>query len=242
MKTKNIRGGYILISLGMIALSTSLSTLEIDYKRLTETKKSIRLCNINIGGAHKPDIDIKPEFGTNKITLPDVYGLDLIVSSDNSVEIIEHRSAYELPIPEVSDEGKSVIVDSEGKYALGSGGASLYLHTLYFNDGGEGEAKALISVVSIDKEPYTASNVSSKVGNDIDSSETKPNIIKVLPTDDIDSQNLFADVIVSCGVYDGIGLYIGKAVLDGTYIKKSYAVPTGLEGYMNFDHDTVTQI
>lgn len=118
MKMKNVRGGYILISLDMIDISDDDSVIEIDFSRLTESKKSIRLCNINVGGEHKPDIDIKPDFGEDSITLSDVYGFDLVVSADNSVEITEHRSAYELPIPEVSDAGKTIIVDSEGKYAL----------------------------------------------------------------------------------------------------------------------------
>lgn len=118
MKMKNVRGGYILISLDMIDISDDDSVIEIDFSRLTESKKSIRLCNINVGGEHKPDIDIKPDFGEDTIILSDVYGYDLIVSDDNSVLISEHRSAYELPIPEVSDAGKTIIVDSEGKYGL----------------------------------------------------------------------------------------------------------------------------
>ena len=118
MKTKNIRGGYILISLGMVDISADSPSLEIDFSRLTSSKKSIRLCNINIDGEHKPDINIQPSFGEDSITLSDVYGYDLIVSDDNSVEVTEHRSAYELPIPEVSDAGKTIIVDSEGKYGL----------------------------------------------------------------------------------------------------------------------------
>ena len=84
-----IKGGYILISLGLIALSTSYSG-SIDYDRISRTKKHIVLTGIKVGDTVMPDICVKPVYGNGTITFEDVYGFDVVVSSNNSVSVSEH--------------------------------------------------------------------------------------------------------------------------------------------------------
>ena len=86
---KPIKGGYILISLGLIALSTSYSG-SIDYDRISKTKKRIVLTGIKVADTVMPDITVKPIFGNGTITFEDVYGYDIVVSSNNSVSVSEH--------------------------------------------------------------------------------------------------------------------------------------------------------
>ena len=84
-----IKGGYILISLGLIALSTSYSG-SIDYDKISRTKKHIVLTGIKVGDTVMPDICVKPVYGNGTITFEDVYGFDVVVSSNNSVSVSEH--------------------------------------------------------------------------------------------------------------------------------------------------------
>lgn len=84
-----IKGGYILISLGLIALSTSYSG-SIDYDRISKTKKHIVLTGIKIATTVMPDIAVKPIYGNGTITFEDVYGFDVVISSNNSVSVSEH--------------------------------------------------------------------------------------------------------------------------------------------------------
>lgn len=86
---KQIRGGYILVSLGLIALSTSYSG-SIDYDRISRTKKHIVLTGIKIASTVMPDITVKPIYGNGTITFEDVYGFDIVISSNNSVSVSEH--------------------------------------------------------------------------------------------------------------------------------------------------------
>lgn len=86
-----IKGGYILISLGLIALSTSYSG-SIDYDRISRTKKHIVLTGIKVGDTVMPDICVKPVYGNGTITFEDVYGYDVVISSNNSVSVSEHKN------------------------------------------------------------------------------------------------------------------------------------------------------
>lgn len=101
-----IKGGYILISLGLIALSTSYSG-SIDYDRVSKTKKHIVLTGIKVGDTIMPDVTVKPIYGNGTITFEDVYGFDIVISSNNSVTVSEHVAP--------------------------SGGTKLYKHTLSIN-------------------------------------------------------------------------------------------------------------
>lgn len=85
-----IKGGYILVSLGLIPLSTSYSG-SIDYDRISRTKKHIVLTGIKVGDTVMPDICVKPVYGNGTITFEDVYGFDVVVKSDNSVEVSEYE-------------------------------------------------------------------------------------------------------------------------------------------------------
>lgn len=89
---KPIKGGYILVSLGLIALSTSYSG-NIDYDRISRTKKHIVLTGIKVGDTVMPDITVKPVYGNGTITFEDVYGFDVVVSSNNSVSVSEHTKS-----------------------------------------------------------------------------------------------------------------------------------------------------
>lgn len=86
---KQIKGGYILVSLGLIALSTLYSG-SIDYDRISRTKKHIVLTGIKVADTVMPDICVKPVYGNGTITFEDVYGFDIVISSDNSVSVSEH--------------------------------------------------------------------------------------------------------------------------------------------------------
>lgn len=129
-----IKGGYILISLGLVALSAGAS-LTIDYERITKTKKHIVLTGIKVADTIMPDITVKPIFGNGTITFSDVYGYDIVVSSNNSVSVSEHETE---DIPNVEEAPSGTIVESlgldeDGKVVKGeapSGGATLYKHSV----------------------------------------------------------------------------------------------------------------
>lgn len=88
---KNYKGGYILISLGLIALSTSYAGT-IDYDKVSATRKRVVLTDINVGGTKMPDLTVQPIYGNGQITFSDVYGFDIVVKSDDSVVVSEHQA------------------------------------------------------------------------------------------------------------------------------------------------------
>ena len=112
-----IKGGYILVSLGLIALSTSYSG-SIDYDRISKTKKHIVLTGIKVGDTVMPDICVKPVYGNGTITFEDVYGYDVVVSSNNSVSVSEHTvSGTQLFIHDLtmSDTNHIIIIDNSSE-------------------------------------------------------------------------------------------------------------------------------
>lgn len=89
MKERPLKGGYILISLGLIPLSTSYSG-SIDYARISKTKKRVVLTGLKVGSEIKPDVVVQPIYGSGKITFSDVYGFDIEVASTGVVTVIQH--------------------------------------------------------------------------------------------------------------------------------------------------------
>ena len=124
---KNYKGGYILISLGLIALSTSYAGT-IDYDKVSATRKRVVLTDINVGGTKMPDLTVQPIYGNGKITFSDVYGFDIVVKSNNSVEVSEHQA------PE--DKG-----------------VRLYKHHIDYSVSGPGGTS--LEFISADAEPFT---------------------------------------------------------------------------------------
>lgn len=131
---KQVKGGYILISLGLIPLSTSYSG-SIDYDRISKTKKHIVLTGIKIATTVMPDIAVKPIYGNGTITFEDVYGFDVVVSSNNSVSVIEHVAP--------------------------SGGTKLYKHTVSLLD--NAETNVSIEVISTEQASFTSLNYMEKI-------------------------------------------------------------------------------
>ena len=163
-----IKGGYILISLGLVALQIGAS-LTIDYERITKTKKHIVLTGIKVGSEVMPDIAVEPIIGSGKVTFKGVYGFDLEVASNGSVTISkseETPNVEEAPSGEIVDalgldeDGKVVKgsipnvekaesgtpvsmlgLDEDGevvKSAIPSGGTKLYKHVVVDNNNGSG--------------------------------------------------------------------------------------------------------
>lgn len=131
-----IKGGYILISLGLIALTVGAS-LTLDYERITKTKKHIVLTGIKVADTIMPDLTVKPIFGNGTITFSDVYGYDIVVSSNGSASVSEHTSG-EVPNVEEAPDGaivKYLGLDISGKVVKGTSASSqkIWKHSLYFS-------------------------------------------------------------------------------------------------------------
>lgn len=116
-----IKGGYILISLGLVAL-TAGANLTLDYERITKTKKHIVLTGIKVGSEIMPDIAVEPIIGSGKITFKSVYGYDLEVASNGSVTISESVAPEDIPNVEEAPSGTIVDMlglDEDGKVVKG---------------------------------------------------------------------------------------------------------------------------
>ena len=124
-----IKGGYILISLGLVALSAGAS-LTVDYERITKTKKHIVLTGIKVADTIMPDVSVEPIFGNGTITFSDIYGFDIVVSSNGSASVSEHEIE---DIPNVEEAPSGTIVDmlglnANGKVVKGVANLKLFVH------------------------------------------------------------------------------------------------------------------
>lgn len=145
-----IKGGYILVSLGLIALSTSYSG-SIDYDRISKTKKHIVLTGIKVGDTVMPDICVKPVYGNGTITFEDVYGFDVVVSSNNSVSVSESSVAPNVEKAPLGIIVNSLGLDEDGKVVKGaSSGLKMYKHFIRPSEG-VGE----LIVYSLSASPFT---------------------------------------------------------------------------------------
>lgn len=127
-----IKGGYILISLGLIALSAS-AELSLDYERITKTKKHIVLTGIKVGDEIMPDVCVDAQMTEDGILFSDVYGFDILVAEDNSVTVSEHEQP--------------------------SGGTKFYKHIISLEfDSGEGGSYTL-SFMTTNPQAYTQSTL-----------------------------------------------------------------------------------
>lgn len=148
---KSFKGGYILVSLGLIELSTSYAGT-IDYDRISKTKKHIVLTGIKMGSVVMPDVCVKPVYGNGTITFKDVYGFDISIHSDNSVDVSESAVA-----PNVEEAPSGIIVnslglDEDGKVVKSaSSGLKMYKHVIISSNRIEGD----LIIYSLSSIPFT---------------------------------------------------------------------------------------
>ncbi len=193
LKEKSLRGGYILISLGMIELSGE-SAPSISYQRLIETKKHIVLTDIVVSGEHKVDMAVNPIYGSHKITFINVYGYDIEVTDEDEVTVSEYvapSSDVDIPEPTIADAGKVISVGEDGKYKLDnvpSGGSKLYKHTLNVSEG----APKFIDVISTISDSFvevsesiynSVVNIISRISNNIFMSYSGTNLLEIILLD-----------------------------------------------------------
>ena len=152
-----IKGGYILISLALIPLVAE-ATLQIDYDRITRTKKHIVLTGIKVADTVMPDLVVKPIFGNGKITFSDVYGYDIVVSSNNNAVVSEHESEE---VPNVEEAPSGTIVDALGLDEDGKVVKGVMPETvkLYQHDLVDGDYNEFI-VLSLNPTPISATGTS----------------------------------------------------------------------------------
>lgn len=112
------KGGYRLVSLKLIELSTMTACAGLYQAIESSHDKPLCLCDILVSGAKKNNVYITAIKGTNKYTLKHIYGYNLEVTNEDVVTISQDSEGIELPVPEASDDGKIVGVNVQGKYVL----------------------------------------------------------------------------------------------------------------------------
>lgn len=177
-----IKGGYILISLGLVALSAGAS-LTVDYERITKTKKHIVLTGIKVADTIMPDVTVKPIFGNGTITFSDVYGYDIVVSSNGSASVSEHVAP--------------------------SGGTKLYLHEINFTGTLSGDGKCKLtpfSLISMRKNPLVfTENISLVASYDMISlSDDNPVLGTSFQIDSTQQKVIITDAVGETAEYSNI--------------------------------------
>lgn len=112
------KGGYRLVSLKLIELSTMTACAGLYQAIESSHDKPLCLCDILVSGAKKNNVYITAIKGTNKYTLKNVYGYDIEVTNADAVEVSENADGIELPKPTPEDDGSLVGVNVQGKYVL----------------------------------------------------------------------------------------------------------------------------
>lgn len=112
------KGGYRLVSLKLIELSTMTACAGLYQAIESSHDKPLCLCDILVSGAKKNNVYVTAIKGTNKYTLKNVYGYDIEVTNADAVEVTPNADGIELPAPSVASAGKIVGVSEEGKYEL----------------------------------------------------------------------------------------------------------------------------
>lgn len=88
---KSIKGGYQLISLGMVALGSLTSLPLEELAKIGGTTKRIVLTDVTLDGITRlPDIEVQIEKSGTDILLKDIYGKDLKIESDGDVTVATH--------------------------------------------------------------------------------------------------------------------------------------------------------
>ena len=86
----NKKGGYQLISLLGIVITT-LTAVPGIYERLVKSHgKPILVTDINVGGSKQNDIFVTPKLVSGDYVLENVYGYDLTIDDDDSIVVTEH--------------------------------------------------------------------------------------------------------------------------------------------------------
>lgn len=102
---KDLKGGYQLISLGMTPIE-DITYIDVE---LLKTTKRIVLTGISIDGKSQlPDktVDIEQR-GSGTIGIKNVYGFDLIVDEDGSVEVTETITGTQLYLHTITADATS---------------------------------------------------------------------------------------------------------------------------------------
>ena len=87
---KNLRGGYKLISM-LISLAVGSVIISGVYDAITSTKKRIVLTGLKIDGQIQKDISVEVDKADDGLHISNVYGYDLLIASNDSITISEHK-------------------------------------------------------------------------------------------------------------------------------------------------------
>ena len=115
---KSRKGGYKLVSLQLVELTTMESLTGLYGAIVNSHDKPLLISDIVIDGERKNNVYCRAEKGTNKYTIKNVYGYDIEVTNADAVEVTENADGIELPKPTPEDDGSIVGVNVQGKYVL----------------------------------------------------------------------------------------------------------------------------
>lgn len=115
---KSRKGGYKLVSLQLVELTTMTALAGLYGAIVNSHDKPLLISDIVIDGERKNNVYCRAEKGTNKYTIKNVYGYDIEVTNADAVEVTPNADGIELPVPTPEDDGSIVGVDVQGKYVL----------------------------------------------------------------------------------------------------------------------------
>ena len=115
---KSRKGGYKLVSLQLVELTTMTALTGLYGAIVNSHDKPLLISDIVIDGERKNNVYCRAEKGTNKYTIKNVYGYDIEVTNADAVEVTENADGIELPKPTPEDDGSIVGVNVQGKYVL----------------------------------------------------------------------------------------------------------------------------
>ena len=188
---KSIKGGYQLISLGMVALGSLTALPSGELAKIGATTKRIVLTDITLDGSTRlPDIEVQIEKSGTDILLNNVYGKDLKIKSDGDVVVTTNvkgvqvylhqlafgngdgtlfiRSSNPSKITTKNDLYKLTYSDSSVKYCDVGTGALLILKF----DGSPSSADFIVVSVSTDADGSNPTFTGKKYANNHFESDT----------------------------------------------------------------------
>ena len=124
---KNYKGGYLLISLGMIALASLTALPSGTVEKIKASSKRIVLTDISLDGVKQEnDITVQPIISGTSVIIKGVYGKDITIASDDSVIISNSQSGITIYKHEIK-KGTTIILSflSPNKKDITTYGASL---------------------------------------------------------------------------------------------------------------------
>ena len=115
---KSRKGGYKLVSLQLIELTTMTACAGLYGAIVNSHDKPLMLDDIKVNGEKKNALYVKAIKGTNKFTIKGIYGYILEVNKDDEVTITEDTEGIELPDVTAEDNGKVLEVIA-GAWGIG---------------------------------------------------------------------------------------------------------------------------